>query len=60
MVKFAKEIEESCVGFVDAAGLHVSQAAVVKVAKEIEQSCVVFIDATGFPDGSYGEAREGD
>ena len=32
----------------------------VKLAKEIEESCVVFVDAPGLPDGSYGEAREGD
>ena len=35
-------------------------AAVVKLAKEIEESCVVFVDAFGLPDGSYGDAREGD
>ena len=32
----------------------------VKLAKEIEESCVVFVDAPAFPDGSDGEAREGD
>ena len=32
----------------------------VKLAKGIEESCVVFVDAPGLPDGSYGEAREGD
>ena len=36
------------------------QMSVRNLAKEIEESCVVFVDAPGLPDGSYGEAREGE